>query len=211
MHKNKCELCSMDATFKKEIGGVTHFYCDHHKIEGSVKILHMVQKSEFQKLLPLLSIFGLIAILVTGTLYIQSDFSGMNIMMLFMAYFFFVFGLFKVVNLKNFTEAYATYDVLAMKSKTYAYLYPFIEIGLGIMYFFYLGGVYRDVFTFVIMTIGTYGVWKALSNKEEIPCACLGMVFHVPMTKVTLFENLFMAVMALYMVLAYLQMGNMAM
>ncbi len=201
----------MDATYKKELGGVMRFYCDHHKKEGSEKIVHIIQKTEFQKLLPLLSIFGLIAILTAGTTYIQSDFSAMNIMMLFMAYFFFVFGAFKVVNLKNFAEAYTTYDVLAMKSKTYAYLYPFIEIGLGILYFFYLGGVYRDVFTFVIMSIGTYGVWKVLSNKEEIPCACLGMVFSVPMTKVTLFENLFMALMALYMVLMYLQMGNMAM
>jgi hypothetical protein len=200
----------MDATYKKEIGGVTHFYCDHHKVEDSIKILHVVQKTELQKLLPLLSIFGVITLLTVGTTYFQIDFSGMNIMMLFMAYFFLIFGLFKVVNLKNFAEAYATYDVLAMKSKTYAYLYPFIEIGLGVLYFLYLGGVYRDVFTFIIMSIGTYGVWKALQDKDEIPCACLGMVFNVPMTKVTLFENLLMALMALYMVLAYVQMGNMA-
>jgi len=211
MDTNKCELCSMDATFKKYINGVTHFYCDHHKEQGAIKNVYKVQESEFQKILPLISIFGVIAILVAGTAYMQSNFLGMNIMMLFMAYFFFVFGLFKAVNLKNFAEAYATYDVLAMKSKTYAYLYPFIEIGLGIMYFLYVGGVYRDLFTFVIMSIGTYGVWKTLNTKEEIPCACLGMVFHVPMTKVTLFENVFMALMALYMILMYLQMGNMTM
>lgn len=211
MHVHTCERCSMDATFKKEISGVMHFYCDHHKVEGSVKILHVVQKSELQKLTPLLFIFGLIVILTMGTTYIQSDFSEMNIMMLFMAYFFLVFGLFKVINLKKFAEAYATYDVVAMKSKTYASLYPFIEIGLGVMYFLYVGGVYRDLFTFIIMSIGTYGVWKVLQNKEEIPCACLGMVFNVPMTKVTLFENLLMALMALYMVASYLSLGNMQM
>lgn len=201
----------MDATYKKEIDGIMHFYCDHHKAEDSIKIIHIAPKSELSKLTPLLSIFGLIAILTVGTTYIQSNFSGMNVMMLFMGYFFLIFGLFKLVNLKNFAEAYMTYDVIAMRSKVYAYLYPFIEIGLGVMYFLYWGGVYRDLFTFIIMSIGTYGVWKALNNKEEIPCACLGMVFHVPMTKVTLFENLFMAIMALYMIFMYLQMGNMAM
>lgn len=211
MQQHKCELCSMDATYKKEVEGEMHFYCDHHKIEGSVKVLHIKQESEFKKLLPLLSIFGLIAILIVITSYIQMDFSGMNMMMLLMGYFFVVFGLFKLINIKNFAEAYATYDVIAMRSKIYAYAYPFIEIGLGSMYFLYFGGIYRDVFTLVIMAVGTYGVWKVLKSKDQIPCACLGMVFHVPMTKVTLFENLFMALMALYMVLSYVQMGNMVM
>lgn len=211
MQKEKCELCSMDATYKKEVGGMEHFYCDHHKVEGSVRILYVIQESEFKKLSPLLFIFALIIILVGLTSFIQMDFSGMNMMMLLMGYFFVIFGLFKLINLKNFAEAYMTYDVIAMKSKVYAYTYPFIEIALGIMYFLYLGSVYRDVFTFVIMTVGTYGVWKVLKNKDQIPCACLGMVFHVPMTKVTLFENLLMAVMALYMVLNYIQMGNMTM
>jgi hypothetical protein len=90
-------------------------------------------------------------------------------------------------------------------------MYPFIEIILGLMYLFSAGGIYRDVFTFLIMSISAYGVWKALQIKTEIPCACLGTVFKVPMTKVTLFENVFMALMALYMVVLYFLMGNMIM
>ncbi len=168
-------------------------------------------KTDLEKLVPLFSIFGLIFVLIGITMFIQNDFSLMKAMMLSMAYFFLVFGVFKVINLHNFVKTYMTYDVLAMRSKAYAYLYPFIEIVLGLMYFFYLGGVYRDIFTFIIMSISTIGVWEALKNKDEIPCACLGMVFAVPMTKVTLFENLFMALMALVMVLMYLIMGNMAM
>jgi hypothetical protein len=208
---NKCELCSMVGTYQKVVDGTNHYYCEHHKPENALLVSGMKTKSEFQKLLPLLSIFGLIVVLMSITMFIQNDFSLMNAMMLSMAYFFLVFGVFKVINLHNFVDAYMTYDILAMKSKTYAYIYPFIEIGLGIMYFFYLGGVYRDIFTFILMSVGTVGVWKALQNKDEIPCACLGMVFTVPMTKVTLFENLFMAIMALVMVIMYLAMGNMAM
>jgi hypothetical protein len=119
--------------------------------------------------------------------------------------------MFKLMDLPGCAEGYSTYDLLVLKWKGYGYIYPFIEITLGVLYFFYIGGVYRDIFTFILMSIGTVGVWKALQNKDEIPCACLGMVFTVPMTKVTLFENLFMAVMALVMVLMYLAMGNMAM
>ena len=169
------------------------------------------QNNTLIKLLPLLSIFGLIVILMVLTMLIQNNFSLMNMMMLSMSYFFLVFGVFKVINLHNFVDAYMTYDILAMRSKAYAYIYPFIEIALGIMYFFYFGGVYRDIFTFALMSLGAVGVWRALQNKDDIPCACLGMVFAVPMTKVTLFENIFMAVMALAMALLYLIMGNMAM
>ena len=199
----------MVGTYQKVIDGTNHYYCEHHKPKNALLISGMKRKSEFEKIIPLLSIFGLIIVLTGITMFIQNDFSLMKGMMLSMAYFFLVFGIFKVINLHNFVDAYMTYDILAMKFKTYAYMYPFIEITLGIMYFFYLGSVYRDIFTFIFMSISMVGVWKALKNKDEIPCACLGMVFTVPMTRVTLFENLFMVVMALVMVFMYLFMGSM--
>lgn len=207
----KCEKCSMVGNYLEILNGQNHYYCEHHKSDKSILLSVNGVQSEFSKLLPLLSIFALIGVLTFLTAFIQQDKSSMNLMMLMMAYFFLVFGVFKVINLKNFADAYMTYDIVAMKSRPYAFSFPFIEIALSIMYFFYIGGVYRDIFTFVLMSIGTVGVWNALKKEDEIPCACLGMVFKVPMTKVTLFENLLMAVMALYMVVAYLIMGNMAM
>ncbi len=207
----KCENCSMIAHFTETVNDIKHHYCEHHKTVNALPISDIQVQTDFQKLIPLLLIFGVIIVLTIGTMILKNDLSPMSAMMFSMAYFFLVFGGFKVANLHNFVDAYMTYDVVAMKSKVYAYLYPFVEIILGIAYFFYIGGIYRDLFTFILMSIGTYGVWKALQHKNEIPCACLGMVFTVPMTKVTLFENLFMATMALVMVLMYLVMGSMAM
>jgi hypothetical protein len=201
----------MVGIYSENINGATHYFCEHHKTEQVIKVLNVQHQSTFQKLLPLISMFGVIAVLTAVTMYIKQDYSFMTGMMSMMAYFFLVFGLFKLSNLSAFADAYMTYDILAKKSRTYALLYPFIEIGLGVLYFFVIGGIYRDIFTFIIMSIGTIGVWKALQNKDEIPCACLGTVFSVPMTKVTLFENLFMALMALYMVVITLSMGHMAM
>jgi hypothetical protein len=208
---NKCEKCSMVGTYSENIDSDTHYFCEHHKTGQAIKVLNVPHQSTFKKLLPLISMFGVIAVLTAVTMYIKQDYSFMTGMMSMMAYFFLVFGLFKLSNLSAFADAYMTYDILAKKSRTYALLYPFIEIGLGVLYFFVIGGIYRDLFTFIIMSIGTIGVWKALQNKDEIPCACLGTVFSVPMTKVTLFENLFMALMALYMVVITLSMGHMAM
>ncbi len=165
----------------------------------------------FKKVLPLLSIFALIIIMTVITAVYKDNFSLMHIMMMSMGYFFLIFGLFKINNLKGFANAYAMYDILAMKSKTYALVYPFIEIALGLLYLFSIGGIYRDIVTLTIMSISAYGVWKVLRVKGDIQCACLGTVFKVPMTKVTLFENLLMALMALYMIITYFNMGSMSM
>lgn len=207
----KCEKCSMVATYSETIDTVNHYYCEHHKSENATKILHPVEESIFKKLLPLLSMFVAIAGLTIGTMIVRQEYDFMPGMMYMMAYFFLVFGLFKLTNLQGFADAYATYDIVAQKSRIYALSYPFIEIALGMLYLFSLGGIYRDLFTFVLMSISTLGVWKALQKKDEIPCVCLGTLFSVPMTKVTLFENLFMALMALYMVLATFTMGHMVM
>lgn len=206
--KNICELCSMDATYKNTDSEINHYYCDHHKTEGSIRIVNIIQKTTFQKITPLLLIFALIFILSLVAGFFESDLSLMNLMMRLMAFFFLIFGAFKLTNLKNFVEAYATYDVLAIKSKIYGYAYPFIEISLGLLYLFNAGGLWRDTFTLILMLIGSYGVWKALQKDEEIPCACLGVVFDIPMTKVTIIENISMAVMALYMIIFYFTMGN---
>lgn len=168
----------------------------------------MQNNSTFKKVIPLLSIFAVIIAGTALTAFLQGDMSGMHLMMLFMGYFFLVFGGFKILNLKKFAEAYGMYDILAMKSKTYALAYPFIELILGALYLSHTGGISRDLFALILMGISTYGVWKALEKKDEIPCACLGMVFKVPMTKVTLFENALMFVMAAYMIIDYFMQGN---
>ena len=93
------------------------------------------------------------------------------------------------------------YDVLAKRSKVYAYLYPFIELGFGLSYLFMWQVEAISVAVVVIMLIGAYGVYLKLKEHEEIPCACLGTVFKVPMTWVTLGEDLLMAGMALMILL----------
>lgn len=117
-------------------------------------------------------------------------------MRMFMGTFFAVFGGFKLLNLKNFAMAYQKYDLLAMRSRFYAHLYPFVELALAVLYFANFGGLYRDGFTLVLMLFSALGVYLKVRKKESIQCACLGMVFVLPMTWVTLLEDLLMAVEA---------------
>jgi len=160
-----------------------------------------VDKNIFKKLLPLITILAVIILFTVYMLLTTENPSLMFGMRMFMAGFFIVFGSFKLMKWRGFVKAYKEYDILAQKSTLYAYLYPIIEISLGIAFFANWNLLLISIITLLIMLISAYGVWLKLREKEEIPCACLGVVFKIPMTKVTLFEDLLMAIMALVMII----------
>lgn len=150
--------------------------------------------------LPLIIIFCIIIIFTL----VRQWISGWDIksaMNDFMAGFFLVFGGFKILNLHGFAEAYAMYDIIAKRSMTYAYAYPFIEIVLGIAYLLRLYPLQTNLITLAVMLVSSIGVAHELAQKRTITCACLGTVFKIPMTYVTLFEDVLMAAMALIMLI----------
>jgi hypothetical protein len=51
----------------------------------------------------------------------------------------------------------------------------------------------------VLSLIGAVGVIQSVRAKETIQCACLGTVFQLPMSTVTIVENAGMAAMAGWM------------
>lgn len=163
----------------------------------------MKKTTSLKDLLPLLSIFAVVIGLTLIFNYLVFDPSPALGMRLFMGIFFVVFGGFKIINLKGFADAYQDYDLIAQKSRTYAFLYPFLELALGISYLVGMLMLVTNVITFVIMSIGALGVYIKLRKGEEIVCACLGVVFKVPMTWVTLLEDVVMAVMALVMIIFF--------
>lgn len=145
--------------------------------------------------LPLIVIF---VVILAVSLYFYTSY-GEDIMLamrVFMAGFFLIFGFLKVIKLKAFAEAYQMYDLLAMRSVAYAYLYPFIELGLGLSYALNVEPILVNWITIFVMLFSALGVYLKLRKGEKIMCACLGTVFKVPMTWVTLFEDLLMAGMA---------------
>lgn len=150
--------------------------------------------------LPLIIIVSIIIVL-TGVLQLFHGWEIHGIMYDFMGLFFVIFSLFKIVNINKFAEAYSMYDIIAKRSWLYAYLYPFIELSLGIMYLGRYQLFLANWITLVLMIIGSIGVGYELAQRKEIVCACLGAVFKIPMTYVTLSEDLIMGSMALYMIL----------
>jgi copper chaperone CopZ len=149
-----------------------------------------------ESLYPLFLIVGYILGAVLLIAFATGDWSLGPMMRHFMAGFFLVFSFFKLLDLSGFVTAYRGYDLLAARSASWAYAYPFVELTLGIAYLIDFIPVLTNIVTFLIMTIGAIGVLKALLDKRRIQCACLGTALNLPMTKVTLIEDLTMAAMA---------------
>jgi hypothetical protein len=151
---------------------------------------------KFRSYAPLIIIFSLIIAFVLIKALVSDNFTGASLMLDFMAGFFLVFGVFKTIKLPAFAEAYEMYDVIAKKSKIYAYIYPFIEISLGLAFLFRFEVITAAWITLVLMLINSVGAYNGIRDKKVLMCACLGSVFKLPMSFVSLGEDLLMVVMA---------------
>lgn len=144
----------------------------------------------------------IVAYILGGSMLVQypfDAFSGMLLMQHFMAGFFLVFSFFKLLNLEGFATAYSNYDLLAARWKGWGYLYPFVELALGVLYLTNIAPFYTGIATIVILGFSSIGVIESNLNKRKIQCACLGDVFDLPMSTVTIVEDVSMVVMAALM------------
>src|SRR5690606_4893191 len=115
--------------------------------------------------------------------------------------FFLVFSFFKLLKLNAFAEGYRTYDLIARRFPAYAYVYPFIELGLGLAFVTGVAPLAVNIITLVVMGVSSLGVVQSLLRKTQFQCACLGTVIQLPLSKVTLFEDLLMVVMSAAMII----------
>ena len=150
---------------------------------------------------PLLMIVGFIAGVSLLAQYPFDDFSGMLWMRHFMAGFFIVFAFFKLLNLEGFATSYAMYDIVAARWRGWGKVYPFVELALGVLYLIDVAPLWTNVATVVVLGVSSIGVIESNLNKRKIKCACLGDVFNLPMSTVTVVEDVGMVAMAVAMLL----------
>ena len=107
----------------------------------------------------------------------------------------------KLLNLKGFAESYSMYDVIARKIPVWGYIYALIELSLGLAFLINFNPLITNWITFIIMSISIIGVLQSVFNKKKIQCACLGAVFNLPMSRVTIIEDALMIIMSAFMIL----------
>lgn len=156
-------------------------------------------KNWFSTYKPILLIFGYITTIAIIAATNQNTFHWMKAMNIFMAGFFLTFSFFKMLDLKGFAESYSMYDTVAKKVKAWGYIYAFVELGLGIAYATNFQPIVTNIVTLVVMSISIIGVLQSVFNKRKIQCACLGAVFNLPMSTVTIIEDALMIAMSAIM------------
>jgi len=206
MVSKKDPICGMPGHIKKH----GHYFCSQDcidKFEGKGKVeskdevgVPWYRSQTFGKVFPW--VLGIV--LVVGSLW--SILGGF--MTLYMGIFFIVFSLFKMPDWKGFVNAFSMYDLVAKRIRGYAWIYPALEFIIGISFLvnYFLGGFYLITTAWVtlfIMGIGSIGVAKNIFSKNKVQCACLGTKINVPLTKVTLLEDIIMAMMAIMLLVGF--------
>ena len=150
---------------------------------------------------PILLIFLYIIAIAFIVSYKNNTINWMDAMRVFMAGFFLTFSFFKMLDLKSFAESYSMYDIVAKKLNNWGYIYAFIELSLGIAYAIHFQPIIVNIVTLIVMIISIIGVLQSVFNKRKIKCACLGAVFNLPMSTVTIIEDALMIAMSVAMLI----------
>lgn len=152
---------------------------------------------EYLKFAAVLVFISVVAYLLAGT------HDWQQLMRWFMGVFFVVFASFKFAGYQMFVMMFQGYDVIAKRFRAYAYAYPFVEAALGLAFIIDASPGVRNLLTLSIMSIGAIGVFQEIYHRRSgIHCACLGNIIKLPLSTVSLVEDVAMASMALVMLIS---------
>lgn len=160
---------------------------DHQPSNGS--------KSEYRKLA-----YVYVSVLVASFLLaVLRDIDFEIFLSSFMAVFLVVFGSFKLYGLETFAMGYRNYDIIAQKFKVWGWIYPLIQIGLGLTYLLFVTFPFLNFVMILIAAVSSVGVYKELERKSNFQCVCLGNFVKLPISRISLVEDLTMLITALIM------------
>ncbi|MBC7546318.1 hypothetical protein H7171_01060 [Candidatus Saccharibacteria bacterium] len=122
----------------------------------------------------------------------------------------------KLANIEGFANVLVRYDIITKRSAGHAKVYPFTELGLGILFLtgfmidspvanLTISGVVIVITATVLVVIG-----RSLRAHQDMFCACLGAAFKFPLSKVATVENSVMIIMAFSMIGFYGSMYHVA-
>ena len=192
--------------FKEEYSVKTtpQIFIDGKRIGGYNDLLIFFKKDNPKKeksYVAVISVFATAFLLATAIIYGYS-LGFINIVKLFMGFSISTLAMLKLQNIESFSNQFITYDLLAIKWLSYAYIYPFAEmiVGIGI-----ISGIFISIIAMIAIFIGCIGVvsvyYAVYVQKRELKCACVGGESKVPLGFLSLTENIMMIVMGICMLL----------
>ena len=146
-----------------------------------------------------------LSIVILSSLAMQAPFEDIKIKNVFMSYmgiFFILFSFLKLLNVSGFSMTFVKYDLISKVIPGFALTYPFIELGLGMIFLTQIESIliYANILTLIFMISQSIGISRALIRSEQIQCACMGSAVDLPLSSLTLVENALMIMMSGYMI-----------
>ena len=150
---------------------------------------------------PVIATFAMTALMALATTWAFSqELLSIRALELFIAFSMCALAIFKLRDLRSFSNQFITYDLLGRRWVRYAYIYPFAEAFAGVGM---IAGVAAPLVASVALTIGGIGAVSVIKavyvDERELKCACVGGDSNVPLGFVSLTENLMMVAMAIWM------------
>ena len=162
---------------------------------------HKVPEAGATSYTPVLAVFAVAALVALAVTWLRfGTLADLSAIPTFIATAMCLLAMLKLQDVEKFSTMFLNYDLLARRWVPYGYVYPFAELGAGVLM---LAGVLTWLSAPVALFIGGIGavsVFKAVYvDKRELKCACVGGSSNVPLGFVSLTENLMMIAMAAWM------------
>lgn len=138
-------------------------------------------------------IFLILAATLMGTL---DGFNGVEWIRWFMGGFMIVFGGLKLIGIEVFVKVAPLYDLIARRIKPYKYIYPLIQVFLGLMFIIGLFQVFTSVVSLVFGLSSLLGMIQILSSRGPIRLSYLGTIIGLRFSTVSILENTIIVVLS---------------
>lgn len=150
--------------------------------------------------LPIIYIY-IFSLLITLNLTFFNSYLLRNSILVFLGTFSLIFAGLKFYNFKGFIDSFVEYDFISKKVILYAYIFPFFELLFGLSFLFQYEFWLIEFLCLAFFSINLISVLNALLKKQKFMCACLGGLFNVPLSYVSLLENITMIAGVLFLII----------
>lgn len=179
-------------------------FIDGRRIGGYDDLRHhfgmAVRDPEATSYRPVVAVFAVAVLLALAAAVAVAPFSVLRWVEWSIAFGMCLLALLKLQDVQQFSTMFLNYDLLARRYVPYAYVYPFVELGAGLLMVAGVGLWLAVPAALIVGTVGAASVIKAVYlERRELQCACVGGSSKVPLGFVSLTENLMMVAMALWM------------
>lgn len=152
---------------------------------------------------PVLVVFAVALLIAAAIAWLRfGTLASLSTLPTFIAAAMCLLAMLKLQDVEKFSTMFLNYDLLAQKWPTYGYVYPFAELGAGVLMLAGALSWLSAPIALIIGGVGAVSVFKAVYiDRRELKCACVGGSSNVPLGFVSLTENLMMIAMAAAMLL----------